>query len=69
MSWDLDKPHDIEVDAAAGILFWTDVGQVPKIERAGLDGSARRVVAAKGVKSPSGLALNPSSRKGNQDVF
>ena len=34
---------------------------MPKIERAGLDGSDRRVVAAEGVKSPSGLAVNPSA--------
>ena len=42
VSGGLDKPHDIEVDSAAGILFWSDVGQAqPKIERAGLDGSDR----------------------------
>ena len=62
VSGNLDKPRDVEVDAAAGVLFWTDVGQVPKIERAGLDGSGRRVVTAKGVKSPAGLAVNPTLR-------
>ena len=44
VSGNLDKPHDIEIDSAAGMLFWSDVGQVPKIERAGLDGSDRGAI-------------------------
>ena len=62
ISGNMDRPHAIALDSAAGLLFWTDIGQMPKLERSGLDGSDRNVLVAKNIKSPSGLTTDPSSR-------
>ncbi len=40
-------------------LFWTDWGEDPKIERAGMDGSHRQtVVRAPSVRWPNGVAVD-----------
>lgn len=42
----MDRPFGIAVDPEAGILFWSDLGRVPRIEKAALDGSQRSVVVS-----------------------
>lgn len=59
----LDEPRAIAVDPSEGLLFWTDWGKEPKIERAGLDGSARRVLVSEGLQWPNGLALDLLARR------
>ena len=39
-------------------MFWTDWGRYPKIERAGLDGSVRTIIADTNLTFPNGLALD-----------
>lgn len=39
-------------------LFWTDWGQNPRIERAGMDGSHRQAIVTYDVKWPNGLTLD-----------
>ena len=39
-------------------MFWSDWGEEPKIERANLDGSGRRVLVTKHVTQPLGLAVD-----------
>lgn len=39
-------------------LFWSDWGAVPKIERAGMDGSHRQVIVEHDIKWPNGLTLD-----------
>jgi len=39
-------------------MFWSDWGEVPKIERAGLDGSHRAAIVSENVKWPNGLTLD-----------
>lgn len=39
-------------------MYWTDWGQTPKIERAGMDGSHRQTIVAFDVKWPNGLTLD-----------
>ena len=40
-------------------MFWTDWGQVGKIERAGMDGSERRVIVGpEQVSWPNGISLD-----------
>lgn len=39
-------------------MYWTDWGQVPKIERAGMDGSHRQTIVSYDVKWPNGLTLD-----------
>ena len=44
-------------------LFWSDWGQHPRIESAGMDGSDRRVIVASKVYWPNGLALDLPARR------
>jgi low-density lipoprotein receptor-related protein 4 len=38
---DLDKPRDVVVDPLSRLIFWSDWGETPLIERASMDGNAR----------------------------
>ena len=44
-------------------MYWTDWGEVPKIERADLDGAERLVMANTSLGWPNGLALDYHDRK------
>lgn len=55
---DMEEPRSIAVNPLEGWLYWTDWGSVPKIERAGMDGSHRQVIVAQDVKWPNGLTLD-----------
>ena len=39
-------------------MYWTDWGQQPKIERANLDGSERRVIVNTSLGWPNGVAVD-----------
>ena len=39
----IDEPRAIAIYPIEGWMFWTDWGREPKIERAGMDGSFRKV--------------------------
>jgi len=39
-------------------LYWTDNGQVPKIERAHLDGSNRKIIISNGIVRPLGITID-----------
>ena len=39
-------------------MYWTDWGEVPKIERAGMDGSDRFVIINTEIYWPNGLTLD-----------
>lgn len=47
----------------ARYMFWTDWGENPKIERAEMDGSNRRVIIEKDVHWPNGLAIDYKAEK------
>lgn len=68
---DLDKPRAIVVHPNEAFVFWTDWGNGqdttngpnPKIERAYMDGSERKVIIKEGVFWPNGLAIDyPAAR-------
>lgn len=44
-------------------MYWTDWGEVPKIERANLDGTERLVMVNTSLGWPNGLALDYEERK------
>ncbi|KAL6038747.1 hypothetical protein STEG23_008240, partial [Scotinomys teguina] len=44
-------------------MYWTDWGEVPKIERAGMDGSSRLVIINTEIYWPNGLTLDYEERK------
>lgn len=53
-----DQPTDLAVSPKLRYLFWTDAGQIPKIERALLDGTNRTVLASESLVSPRGLTVD-----------
>lgn len=44
-------------------MYWTDWGEVPKIERAGMDGTHRAMIIEKEIYWPNGLTLDYSQQK------
>ena len=58
---DLEEPRAIAVYPEKGWLFWSDWGENPRIERAGMDGSHRSVIVDKSVRWPNGIALDLAS--------
>uniref|UniRef100_A0A8P4GKW9 EGF-like domain-containing protein n=1 Tax=Dicentrarchus labrax TaxID=13489 RepID=A0A8P4GKW9_DICLA len=58
---DLDQPRSLALLPQKGLMFWTEVGNVVKIERAGMDGSERRAVVNSSLGWPGGVAVDPIS--------
>jgi len=59
ISGGLEEPRAIALHPGAGLMFWTDWGVEGKIERAGMDGSQRKVIIPPGVvRWPNGLSLD-----------
>jgi len=44
-------------------MYWTDWGEVPKIERAGMDGTHRAIIIEKEIYWPNGLTLDYGEQK------
>ncbi|KAK3726510.1 hypothetical protein QZH41_014244, partial [Actinostola sp. cb2023] len=44
-------------------MFWTDWGEIPKIERAGMDGSNRTVIVKTNIYWPNGLTIDYKDNK------
>ncbi|KAL0612520.1 Low-density lipoprotein receptor-related protein 6 [Plecturocebus cupreus] len=44
-------------------MYWTDWGEVPKIERAGMDGSSRFIIVNSEIYWPNGLTVDYEERK------
>jgi low density lipoprotein-related protein 2 len=40
----IDQPRGLAVDPRLALMFWTDWGQNPHIERANMDGSNRQII-------------------------
>ncbi|CAL4135089.1 unnamed protein product, partial [Meganyctiphanes norvegica] len=58
ISQGLDKPGAMAVHPSAGYLFWADTGDVPRIERSGLDGSNRIIIANSSLQFPADLTVD-----------
>ncbi|XP_025080449.1 low-density lipoprotein receptor-related protein 4-like [Pomacea canaliculata] len=56
----LDMPKDIEVDKRNGVMYWSDRGATPTIERANYDGTGRQTLVSGGeyLKQPNAIALD-----------
>ncbi|BFZ06046.1 hypothetical protein BsWGS_09085 [Bradybaena similaris] len=60
----LDEPRDIEVSPNQGIIYWSDWGSPPRIEKANMDGSEREtLVDFNSVAWPNGLAFDLQENK------
>ncbi|KAK6630230.1 hypothetical protein RUM43_015023 [Polyplax serrata] len=57
---DIDQPRAIALVPMKKIMFWTDWGEVPKIERADMDGSieSRKVIVSDDIFWPNGLSVD-----------
>ncbi|XP_064608887.1 low-density lipoprotein receptor-related protein 6-like [Liolophura sinensis] len=60
---DVDFPLGIAVDPRRGYLFWIEVGRVPLVKRARLDGDSPRVLAVGGLYRPRGLTIDIQTGK------
>uniref|UniRef100_W5N3U3 Si:dkey-88l16.3 n=1 Tax=Lepisosteus oculatus TaxID=7918 RepID=W5N3U3_LEPOC len=54
---DLEQPHSLVLHPQEGMMYWTEIGE-PQIEKAGMDGSDRKVIIAKGLSWPISLTLD-----------
>lgn len=61
----LDEPRDVAVDPDSGLMFWTDWGLNPKIEKATLNGNQRVSIVTSDLYWPNGIDLD----RGNQKIF
>lgn len=44
-------------------MYWTDWGETPRIERAGMDGSTRKVIVDSDIYWPNGLTIDLEEQK------
>ena len=60
---DIDRPRAIALVPMKGILFWTDCGDIPKIERAAMNGdpATREVIVSKDIIWPNSLTVDYES--------
>ncbi|XP_038633061.1 very low-density lipoprotein receptor-like isoform X3 [Scyliorhinus canicula] len=57
-SKNLMEPAAIAVDPESSFLYWADIGEPPKIEKAGLNGAGRRILVNIGIEKPTAIALD-----------
>ncbi|KAF6200224.1 hypothetical protein GE061_006527 [Apolygus lucorum] len=62
---DLDQPRAIVLVPTESIMFWTDWGEVPKIERAGMNGDpqTRKIIVSEKIFWPNGITADYDSKK------
>lgn len=51
------------ISSSTYLMFWTDWGQNPRIERANMDGAGRQVIVSTKLFWPNGLALDYTTRR------
>lgn len=56
----MDQPRAVAVNPLSGYLYWTDWGEEPKIERAGMDGdgASRTAIVTTDIHWPNGLSID-----------
>ncbi|XP_045489131.1 low-density lipoprotein receptor-related protein 4 isoform X2 [Pieris rapae] len=59
----LDEPRSVAVFPAKGYLYWSDWGENPSIERAALDGTARKIIVDHDLGFPNGLTIDYVERR------
>ncbi|XP_068084350.1 prolow-density lipoprotein receptor-related protein 1 [Anabrus simplex] len=60
---DMERPAAIALDPEHGLLFWSDVGKQPRLERAHLDGSGRMVLVNHTIVHVNDIALDYDAQK------
>lgn len=62
---DLDQPRAIALVPMDGLMFWTDWGEMPKIERASMNGnhSTRKIIVKENIFWPNGLTIDYETKR------
>ncbi|KFO38174.1 Low-density lipoprotein receptor-related protein 2 [Fukomys damarensis] len=60
---DLTQPQALALDPLNGLMYWSEIGEEPQIERAGMDGSNRKILIDQGLGRPTSIALDQLSWK------
>ncbi|XP_048874532.1 low-density lipoprotein receptor-related protein 2 isoform X14 [Brienomyrus brachyistius] len=55
---DLQQPQSLALHPTKGLMFWSEFGAAPQIERSAMDGSERKVVVSSGVSWPGSMAVD-----------
>uniref|UniRef100_A0A8C7RPG1 EGF-like domain-containing protein n=1 Tax=Oncorhynchus mykiss TaxID=8022 RepID=A0A8C7RPG1_ONCMY len=55
---DLEQPRSLLLLPQKGLMYWSEVGSNPQIERSGMDGSERKVVLTRGLSWPVSLSVD-----------
>ncbi|KAI0211988.1 hypothetical protein LSAT2_003133 [Lamellibrachia satsuma] len=64
ISEDMDQPQDIALDPPRGMMYWSDKGQIAKIEKAAMDGTHRsNVITFDFTSVPIGLAIDSEGER------
>lgn len=65
LAGNITQPRGLCLDPApaARWLFWTDWGEHPRVERAGMDGSRRQAIVTTKIYWPNGLTLDTATRR------
>ena len=50
-------------------MFWTDWGQIPKIEMSDMDGKNRKILVHSGIYWPNGLAIDMYKPKSSRILY
>lgn len=58
ISYHLDSPRALVLHYHAGMMFWADWGNEPRIERADMDGGNRKVLVEDNLGWPNGLTID-----------
>lgn len=59
----IDQPRGLAVDPRVALMFWTDWGQNPRIERANMDGSNRKIIVNTKIYWPNTIALDYTTNR------
>ncbi|MBZ3890944.1 Prolow-density lipoprotein receptor-related protein 1, partial [Sciurus carolinensis] len=60
---DLTQPQSLALDPLNGLMYWSEIGEEPQIEQAGMDGSNRKILISQGLGRPTSIALDQLSWK------
>ncbi|KAK2161572.1 hypothetical protein NP493_1573g00011 [Ridgeia piscesae] len=61
---DMDEPQDIVLDLERGMMYWTDKGESPRIEKASMNGNDRSLVIDFEFRAvPVGLAIDSNGER------
>ncbi|XP_032433515.1 very low-density lipoprotein receptor [Xiphophorus hellerii] len=60
---ELDQPRSLALLPQKGLMFWTEIGNLVKIERAGMDGSERKAIVNTSLGWPGGITVDVLSER------